>query len=50
MNKYGYPSADNEQTEDIIRRFMDIYDSLGTVLDCESKYDEKHIKINLNFH
>lgn len=37
VNKYGYAPANNEQTEDIIRRFMDIYDSLGTVLNCESK-------------
>lgn len=36
-NTYGYFRADGSQSEDIVNRFIRIYDSLGMVLKCESK-------------
>lgn len=37
VNKYGYFRTDYQQADDVIHRFMRIYDSLGTVLECESQ-------------
>lgn len=38
MNKHGYFQPDFNQAEIIIRRFMEVYDSLGLVLRYEARY------------
>lgn len=37
VNKYGYFRSDYKQAEEVVHRYMKIYDSLGIVLNCESK-------------
>lgn len=36
-NKHGYFRSDYKQPDDIVHRFMRIYDSLGKALNCESE-------------
>lgn len=49
VKKVGYFPSDCKQAEDVICRFMNIYDSLGTVLKCESRYVNWNVfKFNLN--
>lgn len=37
VNRYGYFRSDYKQAQDVVHRFIKIYDSLGLVLKCVSE-------------